>query len=419
MVTGSTNMFVLPRILHTMLAAFLGCAGVCAQEKEKIAGLTEEESRKLAALSFRYDFDREEITRSQLLMPMDKLRQGYRERMRKLQDRFSKAGDLPKALAAQAAAKEDPTIETVDAEIKEIAEAQQIFIDSKRKFEKRRDESHEKLARSFITRLTGIKRNLTVAGRLESAFVIEQQIKNIMLRAGAPPATSVKVAPQVLANFNPVSDFEWKSIRGKVAITGFLGDGPKVVIPNRIDEKPVTSIGDRAFFECKRLTSITIPDGVTSIGISAFLRCSGLTSITIPDSVTLIEQEAFLNCTGLKSITIGNSVTSIGRAAFVNCNGLTSITFGENSQLGRIGNEAFLRCSSLTSITLGDSIKRIEDKAFSECTRLTAVTFLGDEPKVTETAFQGALSTIYRKAEAKGWGDTLAGRPVKLISEKP
>ncbi|MDB4737780.1 hypothetical protein OAF75_02970 [Verrucomicrobiales bacterium] len=27
--------------------------------------------------------------------------------------------------------------------------------------------------------------------------------------------------------------------------------------------------------------------------------------------------------------------------------------------------------------------------------------------------------TIYRKPEAKGWGDTFGGRPVKLISEKP
>jgi len=33
--------------------------------------------------------------------------------------------------------------------------------------------------------------------------------------------------------------------------------------------------------------------------------------------------------------------------------------------------------------------------------------------------FTKATPTIYRKPEAKGWGDTFAGRPVKLISEKP
>jgi len=31
---------------------------------------------------------------------------------------------------------------------------------------------------------------------------------------------------------------------------------------------------------------------------------------------------------------------------------------------------------------------------------------------------EGATPTIYRKPEAKGWGETFAGRPVKLISEK-
>ena len=41
----------------------------------------------------------------------------------------------------------------------------------------------------------------------------------------------------------------------------------------------VTSIGDRAFYYCSGLTSVTIPNSVTSIGEGAFYECSGLTSI--------------------------------------------------------------------------------------------------------------------------------------------
>lgn len=56
------------------------------------------------------------------------------------------------------------------------------------------------------------------------------------------------------------------------------------------------------FSSCKRLTSITIPDGVTSIGSSAFLYCSNLSSVVIPDSVTSIGSYAFYGCIKLTDV---------------------------------------------------------------------------------------------------------------------
>ena len=66
----------------------------------------------------------------------------------------------------------------------------------------------------------------------------------------------------------------------------------------------VTSIGERAFYCCKGLSSVTIGNSVTSIGMYAFNHCGGLTSVTIPNSVTLIDSCAFADCTSLASVTI-------------------------------------------------------------------------------------------------------------------
>ncbi|MDB4721606.1 leucine-rich repeat domain-containing protein, partial [Verrucomicrobiales bacterium] len=113
----------------------------------------------------------------------------------------------------------------------------------------------------------------------------------------------------------------------------------------------------------------------------------------------------------------GKTVTSIGDFAFYACSSLKSITIGDG--VTSIGEQAFEGCTSLTSITIPDSVISIGSVVFNACKNLTAVTFLGDVPKAGQHIFYDATPTIYRKPEARGWGDTFAGRPVKLISEKP
>lgn len=140
----------------------------------------------------------------------------------------------------------------------------------------------------------------------------------------------------------------------------YISDDFCVTIPDG-----VTSIGDFAFCDCGKLTSVNIPDSVTSIGGYAFQDCSSLTSVTIPDSVTSIGYRAFDGCYNLTSVTIPDSVTEIGDSAFSFCYGLTSITVPDS--VTSIGNGAFKYCSGLTRITIPDSVTSIGHRAFSGC----------------------------------------------------
>ena len=93
-----------------------------------------------------------------------------------------------------------------------------------------------------------------------------------------------------------------------------------------------TSINAYAFYNCDRLTSVTIPNSVTSIGSYAFYDCYRLTSVTIGNSVTSIGSYAFYDCDSLTSVVIPDSVTSIGRSAFYDCSSLTSVYYMGNAE---------------------------------------------------------------------------------------
>ncbi len=155
---------------------------------------------------------------------------------------------------------------------------------------------------------------------------------------------------------------------GKLEITAFHGTGTEVTIPQTINDKPVTSIGQNVFRDRTNITSITIPESVTSIGNFAFFRCSNLTSITIPEGVTLIGSHVFM-LSGLTNITIPSSVITLNSCAFNECGNLAEISIlGATS----IGTNAFWNCVGLTTVSMPNIIS-LGDKAFDHCTSLESI----------------------------------------------
>ena len=162
----------------------------------------------------------------------------------------------------------------------------------------------------------------------------------------------------------------------------------------------VTTIGNDAFYDCAKLTRVTIPDSVTTIGRGAFSNCDGLTYVTIPDSVTIISEYAFAWCDSLTSVTIPDSVTVIGHNAFMDCDSLTSVTIPD--RVTDIGTLTFSYCDGLTDVTIGAGVTDMSS-AFYSCTSLSNIVFRGNAPIFMSDAFVGVVATAYYPAGNTTW----------------
>ena len=188
-----------------------------------------------------------------------------------------------------------------------------------------------------------------------------------------------------------------------VTLTKYSGSDTEVIIPSELGGKPVTAIGNEAFWENTTITSVKIPEGVTSIGDSAFDGCSSLTEVTIPKSVTSIGEVAFYGCSSLTEVKIPKGVKSIGAYAFYGCSSLTEVKIPEG--VTSIGEGVFNSCRKLTEVTIPESVTSIGEVAFAFCSSLTEVTIPKSVESIEYGAFDdcGALATVYYGGTQEDW----------------
>lgn len=204
----------------------------------------------------------------------------------------------------------------------------------------------------------------------------------------------------------------------QITVCSYSASG-NIDIPSTINGYSVTSIGEYAFFDCSKITAITIPSSVALIENQAFTRCTGLTSVVILDGVKEIGYGAFAGCTKLKSVVIPDSVEFIGNSVFSNCFMLSEIKlpasgtsigkdfldetayykstdnwqngslyidgylieanpdaeglFSVDSGTKYIADYAFENNSKITSVELPDSVIKIGNSAFSGCTAIQKI----------------------------------------------
>ena len=198
-----------------------------------------------------------------------------------------------------------------------------------------------------------------------------------------------------------------------VAVTtvGAIGDSTTTTSSNNVLTEivlpdTITSISDKAFYNCRKLNVINIPEGVVSIGNQAFFGCNAIPSLTIPDSVVTIGAQAFYSCNSMTSIDIGTGVTSIGENAFTSCSSLVtvnvtdlaqwcSITFANNtSNPMSYAYRMYVDGELLTQLTVPESVVVINPRAFYNCKALTSVTLHAGVATIGDDAFLGCDKLI-------------------------
>ena len=154
------------------------------------------------------------------------------------------------------------------------------------------------------------------------------------------------------------------------------------------------------------ITALNIGSDVTSIGDFAFYRCRYLGDVEIPDSVQNVGMLAFNGCGTIEKITIGSGLNSIGELAF-DCGGLLEFSVSTaNSTYCSVDGVLFSK--DMTQLirfpayyagqyVIPDEVQDLERYAFSDSSRLTSIVLPEGLASISFGAFRecSVLESIY------------------------
>ena len=193
---------------------------------------------------------------------------------------------------------------------------------------------------------------------------------------------------------------------------------------NLIIPDGVQRIGEDAFYGCKGITSISIPNSVKEIKYGAFEACDDLAvvhvadlsswckidfsretanplnnggnlyignnhirQLIIPEDITEIKPYAFYGYQALESVVVGESVVGIGESAFSCCSNLKSVVIKEGTT--KLGFGAFSCCEDLVSVTMPNSVITLDAAVFFKCSKLKTIVIPETVTSIGQECFKG------------------------------
>ena len=166
----------------------------------------------------------------------------------------------------------------------------------------------------------------------------------------------------------------------------------------------VVSIGVGAFAGCKNLTSFRTPvytcEGAPYFGALFGAQSHDAQGSAVPAGLStlvltageVIPNYAFYACRGLTAVSLPETLTEIGAFAFYGCSLLAYVPLGHTA-LTAVGEHAFTGCADLLALELPATVERLGFAMLEGCEALEALVlpFAGGERSEAETAYLGYL----------------------------
>lgn len=158
--------------------------------------------------------------------------------------------------------------------------------------------------------------------------------------------------------WNEKSDFIYTTTASSIMITGYTGSKKEIIIPEKIDDIPVTELAANAFAS-KAIKSVRIPKSVLVIGENCFAN-NQLNEVILSNGIKRIGAAAFMN-NQITTLVLSNTVEMIEDNAFKN-NVLSTF---DSASVKVIGIDAFYN-NKLGKIHLRESLTALSKGAFME-----------------------------------------------------